>query len=110
MARRPKLGGIYKITCSKSKRSYIGSSKDVFIRLNSHCIGLLKGNHHNSEMQNDFNKYGLFSFSFQVVALSFDSATLKELEQQEINKLKSEKIYNKIRAVAIKKKPAIVNK
>jgi group I intron endonuclease len=104
MSRRPKLIGIYKITCCKSKKVYIGSSKDVFIRLNSHCIGLLKGNHHNSEMQNDFNKYGLFSFSFQVVALSFDPKTLKELEQSEINKIKVEKRYNKINAVKQLKK------
>lgn len=108
MARRPKLIGIYKITCSKSKKVYIGSSTDIFIRLNSHCIGLLKGNHHNLEMQNDFNKYGLFSFSFQVVALSFDPKTLKELEQKEIDKIKLEKRYNKIRA--IKKKPSIPKK
>lgn len=103
MARRPKLIGIYKITCSKSKKIYVGSSKDIAIRINSHLIALLSGTHHNKDLQTDSNRYGILTLSFSILALTKDLKELKELEQQEINKIPESKRYNKISAV--RKKP-----
>jgi group I intron endonuclease len=39
------------------------------IRKNSHLITLRKGKHHSFKLQNDFNKYGESSFSFEVLEI-----------------------------------------
>lgn len=56
--------GIYKIYCENSRKSYYGSSFDVEKRMQQHKRNFINGNSHNQEMQNDFNKYGMDSFSF----------------------------------------------
>ncbi len=94
--RRPKLTGIYIITCKFNKKVYVGSSLDMAIRWNSHLIDLMLGKHCNSNLQNDFDRYGVTAFSFSILQLVPDKRILKKIEQQEMDK--HEFLYNKRRA------------
>lgn len=86
--RRKKLVGIYSIKCLINNREYIGSSKDISIRWNTHLIELIMGTHHNSGLQEDFNRYGITAFSFSIVVMVSSLKALKVVEQGEINKRK----------------------
>lgn len=64
-----KLSGIYKITNKINGKFYIGSSNSIFYRWLNHASDLTNGNHTNYKLQRAFNKYGLESFSFDVIEL-----------------------------------------
>lgn len=67
-SRKIPLRGIYKITCTASKKCYIGSSINIVRRFQTH-IQELKGNRHiNPILQNTYHKYGSESFIYEVVA------------------------------------------
>ncbi len=59
--------GIYKITCIKNGRIYIGSSINVQRRWLEHKRELNKKDHHNIHLQRAWNKYGAQHFIFQVI-------------------------------------------
>lgn len=59
--------GIYKITNNKNGKVYIGSSKEVSKRQQSHWRMLKNNQHHSYKLQSDYNKFGLTSFSFEVI-------------------------------------------
>lgn len=50
--------GLYKITCLKNNKIYIGQSSNVLSRLGRHVDNLEKDRHDCLELQNDFNEYG----------------------------------------------------
>ena len=57
---------IYKISCSNGKY-YIGSTIDFRKRKNRHTRDLQNNKHHNSHLQNIYNKYGKDSVSFEIL-------------------------------------------
>lgn len=58
---------IYKITCTKNGRSYIGRTTRPKFRFGEH-IEELKNNRHRIElMQEDFNLYGIDSFTYEII-------------------------------------------
>ena len=58
---------IYKITCVKNGKYYVGSTgRSVEDRWNEH-LGDLKENQHNRKFQATFNKYGEDSLAFEVL-------------------------------------------
>lgn len=99
--RRPKFISIYCITCKTTRRYYIGSSKDTFIRWNNHFWKLYKSKHTNKQLLDDFNKYGITNFSFRIlhlVELPITSYKLRKIEQLFINRYKTNTIYNVYKA------------
>lgn len=90
--------GIYLIENIETTKKYIGSSKNIMARWNSHIDLLLKNAHTNDDLQSDFNKYGIKSFLFSI--LETNVSNLSDIEQYYINKYKAVNIgYNKINAV-----------
>lgn len=88
-----KLKGIYKIENKINKKVYIGSSNNIPKRWASHIECLLKGIHHNKLLQEDFNKYGLNNFTFEILETYVDEAISKydllKIETETILKYKA---------------------
>lgn len=57
--------GLYLITCFSTEKHYVGESDYVIRRINAHKSALRRGIHTNSEMQKDFDQYGIDNFLFQ---------------------------------------------
>jgi group I intron endonuclease len=71
--------GIYQITCSANGKVYIGSAVALSRRKAQHFNRLRSGNHHNTHLQNAWNKYGESAFQFSVLS----ECTIEELERLE---------------------------
>nr|YP_009184857.1 putative GIY-YIG homing endonuclease [Jenufa minuta]ALO63010.1 putative GIY-YIG homing endonuclease [Jenufa minuta] len=59
--------GLYKITCLKNNKIYIGISLNVLSRLGRHTDNLEKNRHDCFELQQDFNQFGKKSFTFEAI-------------------------------------------
>lgn len=60
--------GIYEIKNTITGKRYIGSAAKTFKkRWNLHKWQLKKNNHHNSHLQNSWNKYGADNFEFKIL-------------------------------------------
>ena len=99
------ISGIYKITCTKNDKVYIGQSKCIGQRIGSHIGNLIYGKNINLEFLNDFRIYGLDAFECDV--LEEFSGTLRErLEREDyhIGKLIDEEVnlYNCVRNRLVK--------
>ena len=90
-----KISGIYKITNTVTGDFYIGSSKDVKLRLASHKHQSVWKNYPNNPMYLDMQKYGVDKFEFEILA-EVEEGKLKDAEQQFIETLKP--AYNNINA------------
>lgn len=64
---KQKIAGIYKITNIINGKCYIGQSINLNIRLRIHLWSLKKNQHASQHLQNAVNKYGIESFSFEVI-------------------------------------------
>ena len=82
-----KICGIYKITNTITGDFYIGSSKNVKSRLESHKWPSTWKQHPNNPMYIDMQKYGVDKFVFEILA-EVEVDKLKEMEQEFIEKLK----------------------
>ena len=90
-----KISGVYKIENTVTGDFYIGSSKDVKIRLANHkCPSRWKSNP-NIQLYKDMKKYGVDKFIFEILA-EVEPEQLKAQEQQFIEMLKP--TYNDKRA------------
>ena len=90
-----KIIGIYKITNTVTGDFYIGSSKNVKIRWAVHKCPSTWKKCPNNQMYQDFQKYGLDKFAFEIIA-EVEVDSLKEMEQYFIETLKP--IYNNYNA------------
>ncbi len=79
--------GVYEISCSINKKTYIGSAVNLYQRLSKHKTMLKQGSHDNIHLQRAFNKYGIESFSVHILEFCDRTHTL-QLEQKYINKFK----------------------
>lgn len=61
------MKGIYIIKNIQNKKYYIGSSKDIKIRIRTHKSKLRRGIHANIKLQNSWDKYGEESFEFKLI-------------------------------------------
>lgn len=59
--------GIYQIKNLANGKIFIGSSKNLNGKLNSHKFQLENNCHVIKELQNDFNQFGMGKFSFEVI-------------------------------------------
>jgi group I intron endonuclease len=80
-----KVSGIYKIVNKINGKYYVGSSKEIFERWNSHLRSLEKGQHHSNYLQKAWNKYKSINFTFEIIELISDEK-LKEVEQVYLDK------------------------
>jgi len=80
--------GIYLITNVINKKQYVGSSLNVYYRMQNHRCRLAKNNHKNPKLQNGYNKYGLSNFAFTILEFVEDKNKLLEREQYYIDTLK----------------------
>ncbi len=62
-----KKSGIYCIVNCVNDKIYVGSSKNIKIRIANHKNLLIKKKHGNIHLQRAYNKYKLGSFSFEVL-------------------------------------------
>lgn len=83
----PKTPGIYCIEFTPDGRKYIGSSKNMYVRLCAHRSRLKKGSHPNPILQAHFNKYGASSFVVCVIEALSDCDQLVLREQHWIDNL-----------------------
>lgn len=86
-----KVWGVYKIYCKTSKKSYYGSSKNLYKRIVDHRRELRKNIHCNLKLQNAWNKYGEDSFVVTVVEILQvkDQRQLRDRETYYIQKYKT---------------------
>lgn len=80
-----KQSGIYKITCKKSIRIYIGSASNFAIRKCCHFKLLKENKHSNRKLQNAYNKYGIENFTFDILEYVEDKTKLLKREQYYFN-------------------------
>lgn len=59
--------GVYEILCTANNKRYIGSSNNLFTRVNRHFSLLNKNRHFNKYLQSAFNKYGESQFTVNVI-------------------------------------------
>lgn len=59
--------GIYQYTCKNTNRKYIGSSINLEKRHVQHLSLLKNSKHIIKDFQNDFNKYGIESFKYEIL-------------------------------------------
>ena len=99
--------GVYQIRNKRNGKLYIGSTKNLPGKINSHKFQLKNDLHINREMQKEFNEIGEEGFSFDILDrlepkedLNYDyTEELKTLEAMWVEKLQpfNEKGYNKIK-------------
>lgn len=77
--RRQLTCGVYAVRCGVTGKFYIGSSINVSARLAAHRVSLREGSHHNSYLQNAWNKYGDNSFTFKALRVGFRSLRLARM-------------------------------
>jgi predicted GIY-YIG superfamily endonuclease len=70
--------GIYKITNIINNKSYIGQSININQRFYRHKSALKKGKHYNNYLLASYNKYGLESFTFDILFLLENNSLSKE--------------------------------
>jgi hypothetical protein len=70
--------GIYKITCLKNGKVYVGQAQDIKERWKEHKRGLTGNYHHNIHLQRAWNKYGEKHFKFEIIEY------VKLLDEREI--------------------------
>jgi len=83
-----KISGIYKIINKINEKYYIGSSKDIKDRWNTHKQSLRNNNHHNDHLQRAWNKYGENAFDFVVIEL-IPEMSLFNVEKKYLNEAKT---------------------
>jgi hypothetical protein len=79
-----KVTGVYELQNLTAGRSYIGSSVDVWARINQHRKLLREGRHWNKWLQADWNTYGEAAFECSIIA-EVPEDELTVLEQRHIN-------------------------
>lgn len=88
-----KISGIYKIVNKINGKYYLGSSKNVYRRLNEHITYLIGNYHYNYHLQNAWNVYGENNFYF-IIITQVDSQLLFDAEQFYFNDINKEESYN----------------
>lgn len=78
-------GGVYKITCTKNGKMYIGQSCSYPRRWNNHKSALRTKTHRNGALQADYDRYGMDAFEFEVLQEFPCDAASHILKEQEEN-------------------------
>ena len=85
------LGGVYGLIHIKSSKQYIGSSKNLYIRIMNH----IKGRKSNLKLQQSIKKYGLESFNLIIYYFHKDpTVLLKNIETIVISAFPFSSLFN----------------
>jgi hypothetical protein len=90
-----KLSGIYKI--SIGDYYYIGQSKDIYTRFNSHYNDLYLNKHSSTKLQEKFNQTNITHFKFEILEHISKTEFKKEFN------LKGKQFENKFRTYLLKR-------
>lgn len=92
------MGLIYKIVNNKTNKIYIGQTKrSLRERKNQHFSELKNQKHYNTQLQEDYNKYGKNSFSFEILENNVKEENLIEKETywiQILGGMYADNLYN----------------
>ena len=92
------MGLIYKIINNETNKIYVGQTKrSLRERKNQHFSELRNQNHYNTQLQEDYNKYGESGFSFEILENNIDEEYLIEKETywiQSLGGMYSDRLYN----------------
>lgn len=77
------VAGIYAIFSNNPSRIYVGSSINMYKRVNMHINHLKRGVHYNTFLQSHFNKYGEASMWVSPIKAFYHEITSKELREYE---------------------------
>ena len=80
-----KISGVYQILNTTNNRLYIGSSINIYRRVQVHFWALENNRHTNKYLQADFDKYKIESFVVKLVEHVEDTSLLTEREQYWMN-------------------------
>lgn len=83
---------VYEIKNKANNRKYYGITRDIERRIKNHISSLKHKKHTSTEMQNDFNKWGMASFSISVVDIAFSRKQASEIETELIKS--DDRCYN----------------
>lgn len=84
---RERITGIYYIESIRDRKKYVGMSKDIHMRWAQHRADLRGNIHHNSNLQESWNRYGEDNFEF-VVLEECDEVELRQKESEWINEIR----------------------
>jgi len=73
------ISGVYKITSMSTGRVYIGQTKWILKRLTEHVSRLVDKQHTCSQLQKDFNTFGLADFTVEILT----ECTVDQLRAEE---------------------------
>lgn len=76
-----KCRGIYAIRCPKANAVYVGKSSNITYRWFAHMSLLLQKRHHNKNLQEYFDKYGITKLSFEILQVVDASEDIDAAEQ-----------------------------
>lgn len=83
------IAGIYLIKDSIKEKVYVGSSCNLYKRINKHIRDLLKNKHHTAHLQHHYNKYGDNCLSVEIVETLEKTLNYREIlfqkEQEYLN-------------------------
>lgn len=81
------MRGLYRIVCTVTGSTYIGSSVRIPYRLRQHRSDLRLGKHDNPKLQNAWNKYGADAFVFEPFLSALPGVDVLILEQAALDTL-----------------------
>ena len=70
--RTERIAGVYMLKNLVTKKVYVGSSKHIYQRWQTHYRKLFNKNHQNSHLQNSWDKYGKGVFVFGILEITDD--------------------------------------
>lgn len=74
--------GVYKITCQKNNKIYIGKSeKNVYWRVYDNVRSIVDAPQKNKELYNDIMTYGLDNFKFEIIAFCKNPKNASNIEE-----------------------------
>lgn len=96
--------GIYEIRCIPKNRVYIGESENLLVRLGKHAASLTQKQHDCTDLQQDWNQFGLKGHSFRILrhGPSWNDVEKRRTEEALILKEKQKEsfsVYNTNRTV-----------
>lgn len=71
---------VYRIVCFATGKCYIGQTNNLNSRKSKHFAELRRGIHHNTRLQNAYNKYGKRSFYLEVLEEGVESEIVNKRE------------------------------
>lgn len=88
-------GGVYRIDCIPSGKSYYGRSNNITKRIRAHKSRLSHGFHDNPGLREDYGRYGADAFTFNPIFMTDDYRLAGALEHQLImDGMRDKSCYN----------------